>query len=92
MLQGMAPRDPFEFILAELMVAAHSAAMANMAKAHDAGLGSPCGLGHLATFKSMSSQYLHLMTGLDKHRGKGTQKVIVKHVNVAAATQRGDRR
>jgi hypothetical protein len=86
-LANIAATDATESMLAELMIVTHSAAMASITQAHDAGLGTPGALAHLAVFKSLTTQFVQQMNALDKRRGRGDQKVTVEHVNVQSGGQ-----
>jgi hypothetical protein len=86
-LSAIEPRDDFERMLVVQMVACHHAAMecfrrAMLAKQSFAG--SDMALKHAQ--KMMTTYARHLET-LNKHRGKGHQKVAVEHVHVEAGGQ-----
>jgi hypothetical protein len=86
-LANIGPQDAAESMLAELMVITHSAAIACASAAHDAGLGSPVASPQLVHLERLTAAYLAQMTTLDRHRGKASQQVIVKHVEVTKGGQ-----
>jgi len=86
-LQEIAPEDGVEGMLATQMVASHSAAIECWRRAM---LPEQTIEGRDLNLKNatkLSSLYVQQMTALDKHRGKGQQKVTVEHVNVEAGGQ-----
>jgi len=87
LLQGIKPVDEIESMLAVQMVATHSAAMCCLGKAMHEGQnfeGREQNQKHAAKFLAIYSRQIEV---LDKHRGKGQQKVTVEHVHVAAGGQ-----
>ena len=87
MLQGIKPRDEIEGMLAAQMVATHSAAMDCLRRAMVEGQtfeGRDINLKHAAKFLSIYSRQIEV---LNKHRGKGQQKVTVEYVNIEAGGQ-----
>ena len=81
-LVGIAPKDEVEGMLAAQMVATHSAAMDCFRRAM---IGEQTFQGrnqNLAFGNKLSQTYVRLVEALDKHRGKGQQKVTVEHVHV----------
>jgi hypothetical protein len=84
LLQGIKPQDEIEGMLATQMVATHSAAMDCLRRAMLDGQtfeGRDKNLKHAAKLLTI---YARQIETLDKHRGKGQQKVTVEHVHVAA--------
>ena len=81
-LYGIAPSDPLEGLLAVQMVAAHNAAMkfSKLAMFPGQTYEGHKGYGILAT--KFSRVFVAQLEALNKHRGKGEQKVEVKHVHV----------
>jgi hypothetical protein len=81
-LVGIGPRDELEGMLAGQLIAAHSASMECYRRAmipeqtfegrHEA----------LAQANKLSRTYAVLLEALNRHRGKGQQKVTVEHVHV----------
>ena len=87
LLQGIKPADEVEGMLATQMVATHSAAMECLRRAMLDGQtfeGRDQNLKHAAKLLSV---YARQMEALNKHRGKGQQKVTVEHVHVEAGAQ-----
>ncbi len=87
MLEGIKPQGEIEGLLAAQMVAAHNAAMDCLRRAMREGQPFAIrdqNLKHAAKFMSM---YVRQIETLDKHRGKGQQKVTVEHVHVEAGGQ-----
>ena len=81
------PRDELERMLAAQMIACHHAAMESFRRAslpNQTFSGRDMALKHAQ--KLIATYAKHLET-LNKHRGKGQQKVTVEHVNVAAGGQ-----
>ena len=87
MLEGIKPQDEIEGMLAAQMVATHSAAMECLRRAmiqNQPALGREQNLKHAAKLLSIYSRQIET---LDKHRGKGQQKITVEHVTVEAGGQ-----
>ena len=87
LLQGIKPADELEGMLAVQMVATHHAATDCLRRAMIEGqtlAGREQNLKHAAKFFAIYSRQIEV---LDKHRGKGQQKVTVEHVHVAAGGQ-----
>ncbi len=86
-LEGIGPRDELEGMLAAQMFATHNTAMECLHRAmlpEQTPEGSDYNLKHAGKFLSI---YTRQMEALDKHRGKGRQKITVEHVNVEAGGQ-----
>lgn len=86
-LTGIAPRDEIEGMLAGQLVAANAAAMECYRRAM---LGEQTFEGrkeNLAQANKLSRTYATLVEVLNRHRGKGQQKVTVEHVHVHAGGQ-----
>ena len=87
LLQGIKPADETESMLAVQMVATHNAATDCLRRAMIEGQsfeGREQNLKHAGKLLSIYSRQIEV---LDKHRGKGQQKVTVEHVHVAAGGQ-----
>ncbi|WP_373089332.1 hypothetical protein [Sneathiella sp.] len=87
LFESIKPADGMEAMLAVQMVGAHEAAMECLRRAMVPGQtfeGRANNLGHA---QKMMSLYARQLAALDKHRGKGEQKVTVKHVHVASGGQ-----
>src|SRR5215213_6897777 len=86
-LIGIAPKDELEGMLAAQMVAAHNAAMECYRRAmipeqtHEGRKES------LNQANKLSRTYTTLLEALNRHRGKGQQKVTVEHVHVHSGGQ-----
>lgn len=86
-LQGLAPRDELEGMLAVQMVATHSAAMECLRRAmieEQSFEGRDQNLKHAT---KLLATYARQVEALDKHRGRGQQKITVEHVTVNAGGQ-----
>jgi len=85
--ESLAPRDGLEGMLAIQMVGAHHAAIECLRRAglpNQTGEGRDMNLRHAARLMGL---YERQVAALDKHRGKGQQKVTVEHVHVEAGGQ-----
>jgi hypothetical protein len=83
-LEGIAPRTELESLLAVQMVATHSAAMECLRRAmiqNQTFEGREQNLKHAV---KLLGTYTRQLEALDKHRGKGAQKITVEHVSVHA--------
>jgi hypothetical protein len=81
-MTGAKPTDELEGMLVAQMVAAHSAAMECYRRAmlpDQTFAGRESNLRHAV---KLSRVYADLVLALDKHRGKGEQRVTVEHVHV----------
>jgi hypothetical protein len=86
-LIGIAPKDELEGMMAAQLVAAHNAAMECYRRAM---IGEQTFEGrreNLAQANKLSRTYAALLEALNRHRGKGQQKVTVEHVNVHSGGQ-----
>jgi hypothetical protein len=86
-LAGIAPKDELEGMMAAQLVAAHNAAMECYRRAM---IGEQTFEGrreNLAQANKLSRTYAALLEALNRHRGKGQQKVTVEHVHVHAGGQ-----
>ncbi len=87
MLKEIKPQDGLEGMLAVQMLGAHNAAMECLRRAmlkEQSFEGREQNLKHSAKFMSLFNQQLG---ALNKHRGKGQQKITIEHVNVAPGAQ-----
>jgi len=87
MLQGIKPSDEIEGMLATQMVAAHNAAMNCLRKAMAPEQNFAWRDMNLKHAAKLMSIYARQLDALNKHRGKGQQKVTVEHVHVEAGAQ-----
>ena len=87
LLQGIKPSGEVEGMLATQMVGTHNAAMECLRRAMLQGQsfeGRDQNLKHAAKLLSIYARQIEV---LDKHRGKGQQKVTVEYVNVESGGQ-----
>jgi len=87
LFESIKPADGMEAMLAVQMVGAHSAAMECLRRAMVPGQTFESRASNLGHAQKMMSLYARQLAALDKHRGKGEQKVTVKHVHVASGGQ-----
>lgn len=81
---GIGPKDELEGMMAAQLIAAHNAAMECYRRAM---LGEQTFEGRhesLAQANKLGRTYATLLEALNRHRGKGQQKVTVEHVHVHA--------
>jgi hypothetical protein len=81
-LVGIAPKDEFEAMMAAQLLAAHNAAMECYRRAM---IGEQTFEGrreNLAQASKLSRTFAAVLEALNRHRGKGQQKVTVEHVHV----------
>lgn len=86
-LEGIGPRDELEGMMAAQLIAAHNAAMECYRRAM---IGEQTFEGrreNLTQANKLSRTYAALVEALNRHRGKGQQKVTVEHVHVHAGGQ-----
>jgi hypothetical protein len=86
-LAGIRPKDELEGMMAAQLIAAHNAAMECYRRAT---IGEQTFEGrreNLAQANKLSRTYATLLEALNRHRGKGQQKVTVEHVHVHAGGQ-----
>jgi hypothetical protein len=86
-LIGIGPKDEIEGMIAAQLIAAHNAAMECYRRAM---IGEQTFEGrreNLAQANKLSRTFATLLDALNRHRGKGQQKVIVEHVHVHAGGQ-----
>ena len=86
-LMGIAPKDELEGMMAAQLIAAHSASMECFRRAM---LGEQSFEGrreNLSQANKLSRTFATLLEALNRHRGKGQQKVTVEHVHVHAGGQ-----
>jgi hypothetical protein len=86
-LVGIKPKDELEGMMAAQLIAAHSAAMECYRRAM---IGEQTFEGrreNLNQANKLSRTYATLVEALNRHRGKGQQKVTVEHVHVHSGGQ-----
>jgi hypothetical protein len=81
-LIGIAPRDELEGMLAAQLLACHNAAMECYRRAMIPEQPLEAWREQLNQANKLSRTYATLLDGLNRHRGKGQQKVTVEHVHV----------
>ena len=86
-LAGIAPKDELEGMMAAQLVAAHNAAMECYRRAMIGEQSFEGRRENLAQANKLSRTYAALLEALNRHRGKGQQKVTVEHVHVHAGGQ-----
>jgi hypothetical protein len=86
-LNGIAPKDELEGMMAAQLIAAHNAAMECYRRAMIGEQSFEGRRENLAQANKLSRTYAALVEALNRHRGKGPQKVTVEHVHVHAGGQ-----
>jgi len=81
-LVGIGPRDELEGMLAAQLLAAHNAAMECYRRAMIGEQTFEARRENLSQANKLSRTYAVLLDALNRHRGKGQQKVTVEHVHV----------
>ena len=86
-LVGIGPKDEIEGMIAAQLIAAHNAAMECYRRAMIAEQTSEGRHDNLSEANKLSRSYALLLDALNRHRGKGQQKVTVEHVHVHSGGQ-----
>jgi hypothetical protein len=86
-LIGISPRDEFEGMIAAQLIACHNAAMECYRRAMLPEQPFEGWREQLNQANKLSRSYAVLLETLNRHRGKGHQKVTVEHVHVHAGGQ-----
>jgi hypothetical protein len=81
-MMGIAPRDEIEGMLAAQMVGIHNASMECLKRAMLPEQPADYRSANLNQAAKLTRTYVAQMEALNRHRGKGQQKVTVEHVNV----------
>src|SRR5947209_1062579 len=81
-MEELAPRDGFERMLFTQMIALHHAAIECFRRAMNGGQELAVRESNLKLAEKLTAKFAAHMETLNKHRGKGQQKVTVEHVNV----------
>ena len=84
---GMKPRDGLDGMLIAQLIASHSAAMECHRRAMIVDQSFEARRENLTQASKLSRTYAALTEALDRHRGKGQQRITVEHVNVHAGGQ-----
>ena len=87
MLRGIKPSDAIEGMLAAQMVATHNATLECFERAMRPGQNIPARDYNLKNAAKLSALFARQMETLNKHRGKGQQKVTVEHIHIEAGAQ-----
>src|SRR6266542_3335966 len=86
-LIGIGPKDEIEGMIAAHLIAAHNAAMECYRRAMHSEQTSEGRRENLNQANKLSRSYAVLLEALNRHRGKGQQKVTVEHVHVHSGGQ-----
>jgi hypothetical protein len=86
-LVGIGPKDELEGMMAAQLIAAHNAAMECYRRAMHGEQTFEGRRENLAQANKLSRTYATLLEALNRHRGKGQQKVTVEHVHVHSGGQ-----
>lgn len=86
-LVGIGPKDELEGMMAAQLIAAHNAAMECYRRAMISDQTFEGRRENLAQANKLSRTHATLLEALNRHRGKGQQKVTVEHVHVHAGGQ-----
>jgi hypothetical protein len=86
-LVGIAPKDELEGMMAAQLIAAHHAAMECYRRAMFGKQTFEGRRENLSQANKLSRTFATLLEALNRHRGKGQQKVTVEHVHVHAGGQ-----
>src|SRR5499427_2018975 len=81
-LAGIAPKDELEGMMAAQLIAAHSAVMECYRRAMLVEQSFEGRSEALSQANKLSRTFAMLLDALNRHRGKGQQKVVVEHVHV----------
>jgi hypothetical protein len=81
-MMGIAPRDELEGMLAVQLISSHNAAMECYRRAMLPEQSFQARSEALSQANKLSRTYTVLLDALNRHRGKGQQKVTVEHVHV----------
>ena len=81
-LAGIGPQDEIEGMIAAQLVACHNASMECYRRAMLPDISFDMRHGNLNSANKLSRTYSTLLEALNRHRGKGQQKVTVEHVHV----------
>ena len=81
-LIGIKPKDEMEGMIAAQLVACHNASMECYRRAMLPDVPFDQRQGNLNSANKLSRTYSSLLEALNRHRGKGQQKVTVEHVHV----------
>jgi hypothetical protein len=86
-LIGIGPKDELEGMMAAQLIAGHNAAMECYRRAMHSEQTFEARRENLAQANKLSRTYAMLLEALNRHRGKGQQKVTVEHVHIHSGGQ-----
>jgi hypothetical protein len=86
-LIGIGPKDELKGMMAAQLIAAHNAAMECYRRAMIDGQTFEGRRESLTQANKLSRTYTTLLEALNRHRGKGQQKMVVEHVHVHSGGQ-----
>jgi hypothetical protein len=86
-LNGIEPKDELEGMMAAQLIAAHNAAMECYRRAMIDQQNPEARRENLAHAGKLSRTFVTLLEALNRHRGKGQQKMTVEHVHVHSGGQ-----
>lgn len=86
-MMGIGPRDEIEGMMAAQLLAAHNAAMECFRRAMLPQQTFEGRKENLSQANKLTRSFAALSEALDRHRGKGQQKVVVEHVHVHSGGQ-----
>ena len=86
-LMSLKPRDEIEGMVLAQMIAIHETTMESFRRVWLGEQRPRLRQDYLNQACKLSRTYARLLDALNKHRGKGQQKMIVEHVNVEAGGQ-----
>jgi hypothetical protein len=84
---GIGPQDELEGMMAAQLIGAHNAAMECFRRAMLSEQSFDSRRENLNQANKLSRTFATLVEALNRHRGKGTQKVVVEHVHVHSGGQ-----
>lgn len=87
LFESIKPADATEAMLAAQMVGTHAAAMECLRRAMVPAQSFEGRNANLSQAQRLMGLYARQLAALDKHRGKGQQKVTVEHIHVGAGGQ-----
>jgi hypothetical protein len=86
-LVGIGPKDELEGMMAAQLIAAHNATMECYRRAMHSEQTFEGRRENLTQANKLSRTYATLLEALNRHRGKGQQKMVVEHVHVHSGGQ-----
>lgn len=86
MIEGIAPKDTVETLLAAQMAAVHRATM-DYARRLSQATSAEVRTGHERALNRLARTFTSQIEALQKHRSKGKQKIVVQHIHVSGNAQ-----